>query len=264
MSAMDSRSNAPKVMNLGAAPQREPGLLWRKHEAHAALELAAERVPLGELAARFGTPLYCYSQAAIASRFKIFDRAFARVPHTICYSVKANSNLSILRLLARLGSGFDVVSGGELERVLEAKHRAAGKTVFSGVGKTESEIDAALRAGILMFNVESESEIEQLALRAAHLKRRARVALRVNPDVLAETHPYIATGMREHKFGVATGQAEALYDLARHSKWLEVAGVSVHIGSQILATDAFGVAMERVAELVKKLRKSGHNIRYVD
>ena len=254
----------PQVMNLSAPPQREPGLVWRKHGAHAALELSAERLPLSRLAARFGTPLYCYSQAAIASRFRIFERAFGRVPHTICYSVKANSNLSILRLLARLGSGFDVVSGGELERVLRAKRSAAGNVVFSGVGKTEAEIDAALRANILMFNAESESEIERLASRAAHLRKRARMALRVNPDVPAETHPYIATGMREHKFGVAIDQAEVFYDLAASSKWLEVAGVSVHIGSQILATDAFGEAMERVAVLVRKLRGSGHNVRYVD
>jgi len=251
-------------MNLSAPPQREPGFVWRKHGAHAALELSAERLSLNQLAARFGTPLYCYSHAAIASRFKIFQRAFGRVAHTICYSVKANSNLSILRLLAKLGSGFDVVSGGELERVLRAKRSAAGNVVFSGVGKTEVEVDAALRAGILMFNAESESEIERLASRAAHLKKRARIALRVNPDVPAETHPYIATGMREHKFGVAIGQAEGFYDLAARSKWLEIAGVSVHIGSQILATDAFGEAMQRVAELVSKLRGWGHNIRYVD
>ena len=249
----------------GSPPQREPGFVWRKHGAHAgALELCGERMPLSKLAARFGTPLYCYSQAAIQQRYRAFDSAFRKIPHTICYSVKANSNLSILRLLGKLGAGFDVVSGGELERVLQSNRGAAGRVVFSGVGKTEAEMDAALCAGILMFNCESESEVERLASRAAHLKRRARVALRVNPDVPAETHPYIATGMREHKFGIAISEAEAIYDLAAHSKWLEVTGVSVHIGSQILATDAFGAAMERVAELVRKLRGAGHDIRYVD
>lgn len=253
----------------GSAPtQREPGFVWRKHGAHAgALELCGEHMPLSDLAARFGTPLYCYSLAAIQQRYRTFDGAFRRIPHTICYSVKANSNLSILRLLGKLGAGFDVVSGGELERVLRSNRGAAERVVFSGVGKTEAEMDAALRAGpagILMFNCESESEVERLAGRAAHLKKRARIALRVNPDVPAETHPYIATGMREHKFGIATSEAEAIYDLAAHSKWLEVAGVSVHIGSQILATDAFGAAMERVVELVSKLRAAGHDIRYVD
>lgn len=249
-------------------PAREPGFTWRKHAAHAGtLDLCAEQASLSALAAKFGTPLYCYSQTAIASRFKIFDAAFRRVPHTICYSVKANSNLSILRLLAKLGSGFDVVSGGELDRVRRASRSAVKQAVFSGVGKTEAEIDAALRAGlggILMFNVESESEVERLAARAAHSKRRARIALRVNPDVSAETHPYIATGMREHKFGIAIGEALPIYELAAHSKWLEVAGVSVHIGSQILATDAFAAATERVADLVRQLRATGHDIRYVD
>jgi diaminopimelate decarboxylase len=246
-------------------PQREPGFVWRKHSAHAgAVELCDEGVPLSELAARLGTPLYCYSQTAISTRYSAFDTAFRRIPHTICYSVKANSNLSILRLLGKLGAGFDVVSGGELERVLRANSGAAKRVVFSGVGKTEAEIDAALRAGIFMFNAESESEIERLAARAAQLKKRAAIALRVNPDVPAETHPYIATGMREHKFGVAIREAAAIYELAAHSKWLEIIGVSVHIGSQILATDAFGEAMERVAELVRKLRSAGHEIRYVD
>lgn len=246
-----------------AMPERLPGFRWRQH-AHSAFELYTDDLPLRTLATQHGTPLYCYSQSAIETRYRIFDRAFVRVPHSVCYSVKANSNLSILRLLAKLGSGFDVVSGGELERVLRASRAAAKRTVFSGVGKTEAEMDGALRAGILMFNCESESEIERLAARAAHLKKRARIALRVNPDVPAETHPYIATGLRQHKFGIAIAQAEAIYELAAHSKWLEVAGVSVHIGSQIMTPEPFRATMERIAGLVRNLRAAGHDIRYVD
>ncbi len=217
-----------------------------------------------DLAKKYGTPLYVYSASHIEARFKMFDAAFRRVPHTICYSVKANSNLSILKLLARMRSGFDVVSGGELERVLRADKASARRVVFSGVGKTPDEIDLALKSGILVFNVESESELGVLAERAAALKKRARMALRVNPDVFAETHPYISTGLREHKFGVPIQHAGELYAEAARSKWLDVAGVSVHIGSQILSVEPFMAAMQRVAELVRQLRSEGHEIRYVD
>jgi diaminopimelate decarboxylase len=226
--------------------------------------LHCEQVPLARLASRFGTPLYVYSRTAIVQRYRAFDRAFRSQPHTICYSVKANSNLSLLRLLAGEGAGFDVVSGGELERVLAAAPRAARRTVFSGVGKTTAEMDLALRAGILLFNVESEAELELLAARAARLRKKARVALRVNPDVRAETHPYIATGQRQHKFGVPMIQARALYRRAAQEKYLEVAGVSVHIGSQILRLAPFSTAMRRVAALIRSLRADGHHIRYVD
>jgi diaminopimelate decarboxylase len=226
--------------------------------------LHCEQVPLARLAHRFGTPLYVYSRTAIVERYRAFDRAFRRQPHTICYSVKANSNLSLLRLLAGEGAGFDVVSGGELERVLAAAPRAARRTVFSGVGKTAAEMDLALRAGILLFNVESEGELELLAARAARLRKKARVALRVNPDVRAETHPYIATGQRQHKFGVPMNRARALYRRAAEEKYLEVAGVSVHIGSQILRLAPFSAAMRRVAALVRSLRADGHRIHYVD
>jgi diaminopimelate decarboxylase len=226
--------------------------------------LFCERVPLPRLAERFGTPLYVYSASAIRDRMRRFDRAFGKASHTICYSVKANSSLSILRLLARMGCGFDVVSGGELERVLRLGRNAAKKVVFSGVGKTAEEMHLALKAGILLFNVESESELATLAESAARLKKIAPVALRVNPDVPADTHPYISTGLHEHKFGVPIGQARQLYQNAAAEKYLQVAGVSVHIGSQITDVAPFAAAMERVAELARDLRADGHRIQYVD
>jgi diaminopimelate decarboxylase len=225
--------------------------------------LRCEQVALTKLAERFGTPLYVYSANSIRARVRDFARAFGGVSH-ICYSVKANSNLSILRLLAKLGCGFDVVSGGELERVLRADRRAAKRVVFSGVGKTAAEIQAALKAGILMFNLESASEMEVLAACAEALKRKAHIAWRVNPDVPAETHPYISTGLRKHKFGVPIGEARELYATAGKSKYLQVAGVSVHIGSQITQLAPFAAAMERVAELVRQLENDGHKIQYVD
>jgi diaminopimelate decarboxylase len=195
---------------------------------------------------------------------RAFDRAFHKVPHTVCYSAKANSNLSILRLFAGMGCGFDVVSGGELERVLRVDRRAAKKIVFSGVGKTADEIQAALKAGILLFNVESESELSTLAECAEHSKQKARIALRVNPDVPANTHPYISTGLQQHKFGIPIGEARALYARVSGPRYLKVAGVSVHIGSQITDVKPFAVTMERVAELVQELREDGHQIDYVD
>jgi diaminopimelate decarboxylase len=226
--------------------------------------LHCDQVPLAGLAERFGTPLYVYSASAIRERVCAFERAFRRVPHTVCYSVKANSNLSILRLLAGMGCGFDVVSGGELERVLRANRRAAKKVVFSGVGKTSEEMQLALRAQVLHFNVESESELSALAECAARTKKKARIALRVNPDVYAETHPYISTGLHQHKFGIPIGQARGLYARAAEMKFLEIAGVSVHIGSQITDVKPFAATMERVAELTRALRADGHTINYVD
>jgi diaminopimelate decarboxylase len=226
--------------------------------------LCCEQVRLTTLAKRFGTPLYVYSGAAIRERVRAFEQAFAAVPHTLCYSVKANSNLAILRMLEGLGAGFDVVSGGELARVLRVERRAAKKVVFSGVGKTAMEMQAALKAGILLFNVESESELRVLAGCAAGLKRTARVALRVNPDVPADTHPYISTGLHQHKFGIPIGQAPDLYARAAQQKFLRVAGVSVHIGSQITDVKPFRASMERVAKLVRQLCAAGHAIEYVD
>lgn len=226
--------------------------------------LHCEEIPLSKLAKRFGTPLYVYSATAIRERLATFQDAFRHVSHTICYSVKANSNINILRLLAREGCGFDVVSGGELERMLVADRRAAKKTVFSGVGKSRDEMTAALKAGILLFNVESESELWTLAECATRLRRTARVALRVNPDVAADTHPYISTGLRKHKFGVPIRDARELYAKASGARYLRVAGVSVHIGSQITDVAPFAEAVARVADLVRELRSDGHKIGYVD
>jgi diaminopimelate decarboxylase len=205
-----------------------------------------------------------YSAQQIRERFGLFQQAFAGRPATICYAVKANSALAILRMLAELGAGFDIVSGGELERVRRADKAALRRVVFSGVGKQVWEIDAALKAKILLFNVESEVELAMLAERAEELGVRARFALRVNPDVFAETHPYISTGLREHKFGIDIGVARAIYRKAARSKWLDAVGVSVHIGSQIRAVEPFAAALKRVAGLVGELRRDGHDIRFVD
>ena len=226
--------------------------------------LHCEQSSLVDLAGKFGTPLYVYSEAAIRERFRIFTGSFSRVPHSVCYSVKANSNLAILKMLASLGSGFDVVSGGELERVLRVSRSAARRVVFSGVGKTAEEMALALRSNILLFNLESEEELEVLTQTASRLRKQARIAFRVNPDVSAETHPYIATGLHEHKFGVPLSSALELYQRASLSRHLDPHGVSVHIGSQITKVEAFGEAMSRVADLVRSLRKSGIDIRYVD
>jgi len=228
------------------------------------LELRCDDVPLTKLAERYGTPLYVYSASAIRARLAAFESAFHDVPHTICYSVKANSNLSILRLLARRGCGFDVVSGGELERVLAADRRAARKIVFSGVGKSRDEMAAALKAGILLFNVESESELRALAECATRSRKVAHVALRVNPDVAADTHPYISTGLHKHKFGVPISSARSLYATASGMRYLKVAGVSVHIGSQITNVAPFAEAVARVADLARELRADGHSVDYVD
>jgi diaminopimelate decarboxylase len=240
--------------------QVRQGRLW----GAAVRSLCCDRIPLPALAERFGTPLYVYSASAIRDRLKTFDRAFGKTPHTICYSVKANSNLSILRLVARQGCGFDVVSGGELERVRAVDRRAAKKVVFSGVGKTAAEMQAALQAGILLFNVESESEMRRLAECATGLRKPARIAVRVNPDVPAETHPYISTGLHQHKFGVPIHQARSLYASISGERYLKASGVSVHIGSQITSAVPFAAAMERVAQLVRELRQDGHRIEYVD
>jgi diaminopimelate decarboxylase len=226
--------------------------------------LQCDDVPLENLAERFGTPLYVYSASTIRERMRGFERAFRKIPHTVCYSVKANSSLGILRLLAGMGCGFDVVSGGELERVLRVDRRAAGKVVFSGVGKTAEEMQAALKAGVLLFNVESEAELWRLAECAARSRQKARIALRVNPDVSANTHPYISTGLHQHKFGIPLSEARKLYAQACGTGYLRVEGVSVHIGSQITDVEPFAMAMERVAELVRVLQADGHRIRYID
>jgi diaminopimelate decarboxylase len=227
-------------------------------------ELFCDSVSLRSLAACYGTPLYCYSAGQVRERIALFRRSFSRQEHLICYAVKANANLSLLRMIARAGAGFDIVSGGELERVRRADKRALARTVFSGVGKTAEEMDLALRAGILLFNVESEQELELLAERAAKLRKKARVALRVNPDVFAETHPYISTGLREHKFGIDISRAREVYGRAAKSKWLSPEGVSVHIGSQIRSASPFGAALTRVRTLVEELASDGIRISSVD
>jgi diaminopimelate decarboxylase len=227
-------------------------------------ELLADEVPLRKLAERHGTPLYVYSATTIRQRYRQFDEAFAACEHSIRYSVKANSNLSVLKLLASLGAGFDIVSGGELQRVLHAGRNSAAQVVFSGVGKLPDEIDLALHSRILLFNVESASELSMLSARATHLRKTARFAMRVNPDVDARTHPYISTGLHEHKFGVPMREAPGLYRQGSACRHLRAAGVSVHIGSQITDVAPFREAMERVASLVRALRRDGHVIRYVD
>ena len=226
--------------------------------------LHCERVSLSDLAKIYGTPLYVYSAGQILDRYQLFAKAFSHRDHLICYSVKANSNLSILKLLAERGSGFDIVSGGELLRILEVNKKAARRVVFSGVGKTAAEIDLALAADILIFNVESESEVALLAERARKLRLRARVALRVNPDVFAETHPYISTGLREHKFGIDIGSARPVYQEVKKSRYLDPVGISVHIGSQIRAAAPFGAALENVAELIRELASDGIQIKLID
>jgi diaminopimelate decarboxylase len=226
--------------------------------------LACDGVSLETLAKKYGTPLYVYSAGQILHRLDLFAKAFESMSHLVCYSVKANSALAILKLLDQNGAGFDIVSGGELERILRVNKLAAPRVVFSGVGKTAAEIDLALRSGILIFNVESAGELELLAERAHKLRKRARIALRVNPDVFAETHPYISTGLREHKFGIDIREARVVYKTAAKHKYLDPCGVSVHIGSQIRSTDPFGAAAERVAQLIRDLRADGLPISSID
>ncbi|MEQ1775840.1 MAG: diaminopimelate decarboxylase [Burkholderiales bacterium] len=226
-------------------------------------ELHAEDVPLREIAARHGTPCYVYSRAALTAAYRDFDAAFAAREHLICYAVKANANLAILNLFARLGSGFDIVSGGELARVLAAGGDPR-KVVFSGVGKTAIEIREALNAGILCFNVESASELERINQIAGELNKVAPISLRVNPDVDAKTHPYIATGLKENKFGVAYDDALALYRRARGLKHLKIEGIDCHVGSQLTDVAPFTAAAERVIALVKHLQADGIALSHID
>jgi diaminopimelate decarboxylase len=234
------------------------------HHPQPGSPLFCGKVSLETLARRYGTPLYVYSADQILERLRMFQQALEGREHLVCYAVKANSALAVLKLLADQGSGFDIVSSGELERVKAAAPDAVGRVVFSGVGKTVVEIDQALEAEILQFNVESEAELALLAARARKLKRKARFALRVNPDVFADTHPYISTGLREHKFGIDIRQAKRIYLDAASNRWLEPNGVSVHIGSQIRSAAPFGAAMERVYKLVTQLRNEGVLLQVID
>ena len=226
-------------------------------------DFICEQVPVESIATRFGTPVYIYSQAAILDNFRRIEQGLSRIPHLLCYSVKANSNLKILALLLRAGAGFDIVSGGELARALRAGAKA-DRVVFSGVGKTEGEIDAGLQAGILMFNVESAGELEVIESRASHLGRRADVSIRINPDVQTETHPYISTGQRIHKFGVPKSEAAVLSKRATRSEHLRVRGLACHIGSQILAVEPFLHALDELLCVARELSMDGIEVGLLD
>ena len=225
--------------------------------------LYCEGVALAEIAARVGTPCYVYSATTILENFRAYDEGFGDAPHTICYAVKANGNLAVLRLLAQAGAGFDIVSGGELFRVLKAGGDPA-KVVFSGVGKIAAEIDDALVAGIFNFNCESEPELALIDALAHRRGVKARVALRVNPDVETNTHDYISTGKLAHKFGVDLGEAENIYERARNLESLLIEGVSCHIGSLLLDPEPLMEAVDRVLALIERLRAKGFNIRHAD
>ncbi len=222
-----------------------------------------EAITLENLAERFGTPLYAYSRAALTANYQAFDKAFAEVGHQVCFAVKANSNIAVLNVLARLGSGFDIVSGGELERVIAAGGEPS-KIVFSGLGKTEAEIERALKLGIACFNVESEAELDRINAVAARLKVRAPISLRVNPDVDAQTHPYISTGLKENKFGVAIERAPEVYRRAIALGHLDAVGIDCHIGSQLTSTEPFSDALDRVLAMIDQLKDEGITLSHID
>lgn len=226
-------------------------------------ELHAEAVPLSSIAEQHGTPCFVYSRAALTDAYRAFDTAFQGRDHLVCYAVKANSNLAILNLFARLGSGFDIVSGGELARVLGAGGDPR-KIVFSGVGKSAEEMRQALAADILCFNVESASELCRLDRVAGEMGRVAPVSLRVNPDVDARTHPYIATGLKQNKFGVAYDDAPALYQLAHGLAHIRIEGIDCHIGSQLTEIAPFAAALEKILDLLDRLEREGIAISHLD
>ena len=226
-------------------------------------ELFAEGVALSAIAERFGTPTYVYSRAHIEAQYRTFADALDGMPHLVCFAVKANSNLGVLNVLARLGAGFDIVSGGELERVLAAGG-SADKIVFSGVGKTREDMRRALEVGVHCFNIESTDELERLQVVAAELGVRAPVSLRVNPDVDAGTHPYISTGLKENKFGIAIADAEDVYVRAAQLPNLEVLGVDCHIGSQLTTLEPFIDALDRLLALIDRLGDCGIYLRHID
>ncbi|WP_428381335.1 diaminopimelate decarboxylase [Nevskia ramosa] len=225
--------------------------------------LCAEAVPLSAIAAAHGTPTYVYSRAALERHYRAFDEALNGVEHRVCYAVKANSNLAVLQVLARIGAGFDIVSGGELQRVLKAGGDPA-KVVFSGVGKTAAEIELALKVGIYCFNVESEVELHRLSALAMKHGKTARIAFRVNPDVDAKTHPYISTGLKENKFGVDIAEGERLYQLAATLPGIAIDGVACHIGSQLLELSPFLDALDRVLALIDRLAGHGIVLHHID
>jgi len=233
------------------------------HFNYHAGRLQAEEVPLAEIAARFGTPCYVYSRATLERHWRVFDSALGVHPHLVCYAVKANSSLGVLQVLARLGSGFDIVSAGELERVLRAGGDPA-RVVFSGVGKQDWEMRRALEAGIRCFNVESQSELRHLDTVAGELGLQAPVSLRVNPDVDARTHPYISTGLRDNKFGIDVAVALDSYRLAADLPNLRITGIDCHIGSQLTEIAPFVDALDRVLDLVDRLQAAGIPLAHID
>ncbi len=226
-------------------------------------QLYAEAVPLTQIAEQFGTPCFVYSRAALEQQYHAYEEALAGSSHLVCYAVKANSNLAVLSVLARLGSGFDIVSGGELARVIAAGGDP-GRVIFSGVGKTIEEMHAALDAGIHCFNVESPLELEQLNAVAIERSLRAPISIRVNPDVDAKTHPYISTGLKENKFGVSMEDARLLYRQASTMAGIELVGLDCHIGSQLTSIDPFLAALERTLLLIDELAAEGISIRHLD
>jgi diaminopimelate decarboxylase len=226
-------------------------------------DLYCEQVPLADLAHRSGTPAYVYSSQSLLCNYRAYDEAFGDLPHAVCYAVKANGSLGVLALLAKAGAGFDIVSGGELFRVLQAGGEPS-KVVFSGVGKTADEVEYALSSGIHSFNCESEAELALIDALAGRRGVKAGFAIRVNPDVDAATHPYISTGLSEHKFGIAIAQAAAVYHRSRQYRNLAAQGVSCHIGSQILDPSPIREAVDKVTALANRLRAEGHPIRHLD
>ena len=233
------------------------------HFDYQADQLFAEGVALSDIAQQVGSPTYVYSRATIERHWRAFDDAFAGLPHCVCYAVKANSNIAVLNVLARLGSGFDIVSGGELARVLAAGG-SADKVVFSGVGKTKAEISEALQKKIRCFNVESLPELGRINEVATELGMMAPISIRVNPDVDAQTHPYISTGLKENKFGIAIEEAEDVYQQAQQMSNIEITGVDCHIGSQLTSVEPFVDALKRVLALIDRLAALGINLHHLD
>ncbi len=225
--------------------------------------LQCEGIPVQEIAAKVGTPFYLYSYHTLVRHFTVFDDAFKGIPHLVCYSAKANSNLALLRLFTNLGGGVDVVSGGELYRALKGG-AIAQKIVYSGVGKREDEIEDALKAGILMFNVESSQELHAINEVAGRIGKKAMIAIRVNPNIDPKTHPYISTGLKQNKFGIDILRAPAAYRLASQLPHLKVIGIDCHIGSQLVEVEPIIEALRKLKQLVEYLRKEGMEIRYLD
>ncbi len=226
-------------------------------------QLHCEGIPVQRIADKLGTPFYVYSYHTLVRHFSVFDNAFKGIPHIICYSAKANSNLALLRLFINLGGGVDVVSGGELYRAMKSGANPQ-KIVFSGVGKREDEVEQALKAGILMFNVESSQELQTIDEVAGRMGKKAPVSIRINPDIDPKTHPYISTGLKQNKFGIDILRAPAAYRLASQLNHLKIIGIDCHIGSQLVEVQPIIEALRKLKELIENLRREGMDIRYID